>query len=489
MKKILALIVFSLFLVIPSILHAEDFKITEVKLSNFGMGGQDGPAGGSQSGPPGGQQSSPSSSEGSFGARPTSQTGSNQTGTSNSVYYSINFTTNLPTSSGDLLIKSKENDDQKLEIFGFTRLSEVGSKETAQKISDTEFSFPNAGHPLFTDIFYGDWIIVEATSTSGQKVFSDVYFITTDGKLEQAGSVATGADPTSQNKSSTPNQTSTAPTSQPSNIQNIDKGQASAQFTAYCKNYSGSGLASFFTKWACGLFAAEKSPITAFDSPYATRWGMNFFVINILSMYLMNIIVFVGLGLYIIWIITKIRPYGIVFDSKTKSPIQGAIVRIFDAEKNKLLETKVTDQAGNYNFIVKPGLYYISIIIYQFSFPTKLITKNEIPQYYRVYKGEMIRVTRNTNLSINIPLDPQGSDINKEASISSSKKIFNVLIYYLLKLRWVFIFVALASGIFLYTIKMENWYIYLAAGLFGLIIEIVWYLASRKIQFKEKTKP
>ncbi|MCL5795570.1 MAG: hypothetical protein M1338_04420 [Patescibacteria group bacterium] len=492
MKKILALIVFSLFLITPSVLHAEDFKITEVKLSNFGIGAQ-------QGGPPSGQSSGPSQNPygGSPGAQPSGSYGASPggqpNGSGNSVYYSINFTTNLAAENGDLLIKSKENADQKLEIFGFTRLSEVGSKEKAQKISDAEFSFPNAGHPLFTDIFYGDWIIVEATSTSGQKVFSDVYLITPDGKLEKVAVVPANTDPTSK-------QTNTSSAS-PTSTQNPATGKAepsgqsgqpgeigAASFNNFCSNLSGDNFSTKISRWACQLFQSGKGVIDSWGSPYAKTWDGKFYVINIISMFFLNYIIFVGLTLYALWIVTKIKPYGIVFDSQTKAPIQGAIVRIFDAEKNKLLETKVTDQAGNYNFIVKPGLYYIGIIKPQFSFPTKEITKAEIPQYYRIYKGELIRVTRNTNLSINIPLDPQSSKETEQNHNSGFKKFLSFVVFYLIKARWLLIFIAIPAGIFLYFIQINGWYIYLFGGGFALILEIAWYLAGRKIQLKEKTK-
>lgn len=496
MKKILVLIIFSLFLIAPAIVKAEDFKITEVKISNFGIGQQSGPPGGQSGGPSSGPSSGPNSeppggqpsgsSSGPSGSSPAGQTN----GSGSLVYYTVNFFTNQPAKNGDLLIKSKENAGQQLEISGFYRLSETGSQDKPQRISDTEFSFPRAGHPLFTAEFYGDWIIVDSTSANDQKAFSDVYLISPDGKLEKVGSVPANADPTSrqgQEQSPQGSQTPmvTSPTAQSPQGSSGFQGKTPAEF---CRSLPAEGILAKLMPWACDRVEQNKAfiSITSEQSPYVQKWGTTYWFIGIASSFVMNYIIFVGMALYILWIVTKIKPYGIVFDSKTKTPIQGAIVRIFDAEKNKLLETKVTDQAGNYNFIVRSGLYYISIIKPQFAFPTKQINKTEIPQYYRIYKGELIRVTGNTNLSINIPLDPQTKEEVKSTFANRIKKIFSYLVFFLIKIRWIFIFITLPAGILLYLIKIDNWYIYFFGGIFALILEVAWFIAGRRIQLKEK---
>ncbi len=55
---------------------------------------------------------------------------------------------------------------------------------------------------------------------------------------------------------------------------------------------------------------------------------------------------------------SKPKGWGIVYDKETKKPLANAIVRIFDAQYNKLLETQVTDPAGKYSFLVGNNKYY-----------------------------------------------------------------------------------------------------------------------------------
>jgi len=54
------------------------------------------------------------------------------------------------------------------------------------------------------------------------------------------------------------------------------------------------------------------------------------------------------------------KSWGIVYESKTKAPVSRAIVRIFETEYNKLLETQVTDRFGRYSFLVANNIYYVT---------------------------------------------------------------------------------------------------------------------------------
>jgi len=55
----------------------------------------------------------------------------------------------------------------------------------------------------------------------------------------------------------------------------------------------------------------------------------------------------------------KSKSWGLTFDAKTRKPLGGVIVRIFDKKFNKLLESQVTDQNGKYGFIVRRNTYYL----------------------------------------------------------------------------------------------------------------------------------
>ena len=73
------------------------------------------------------------------------------------------------------------------------------------------------------------------------------------------------------------------------------------------------------------------------------------------------------LGIYILFDILKVyftfhllRPFGLVVDEATREPLPLSVVRIFEAEKNWLLATKVTDEQGRFNFLLTPGKYYLT---------------------------------------------------------------------------------------------------------------------------------
>jgi hypothetical protein len=54
------------------------------------------------------------------------------------------------------------------------------------------------------------------------------------------------------------------------------------------------------------------------------------------------------------------KSWGIVYDERTRRPLRNAVVRVFEARYNKLLETRVTDIRGRYAFLVGNNVYYVT---------------------------------------------------------------------------------------------------------------------------------
>jgi len=52
--------------------------------------------------------------------------------------------------------------------------------------------------------------------------------------------------------------------------------------------------------------------------------------------------------------------FGIITDKKTNKPIPNVMIRVFDAEYNKLVNTMTTDKKGRYAILVGPSKYYIT---------------------------------------------------------------------------------------------------------------------------------
>ncbi|HTK04186.1 MAG TPA: prepilin-type N-terminal cleavage/methylation domain-containing protein [Candidatus Eisenbacteria bacterium] len=55
------------------------------------------------------------------------------------------------------------------------------------------------------------------------------------------------------------------------------------------------------------------------------------------------------------------KNWGIVYEQGTSRPVPQAILRIFEAKYNKLLETQVTDRHGRYHFRVGSNVYYVTV--------------------------------------------------------------------------------------------------------------------------------
>lgn len=56
----------------------------------------------------------------------------------------------------------------------------------------------------------------------------------------------------------------------------------------------------------------------------------------------------------------KPKSWGVVRASWSRKPIARAVVRIFDKEHNKLLETKITNRVGRYGFLVNSNVFYLT---------------------------------------------------------------------------------------------------------------------------------
>jgi 5-hydroxyisourate hydrolase-like protein (transthyretin family) len=54
------------------------------------------------------------------------------------------------------------------------------------------------------------------------------------------------------------------------------------------------------------------------------------------------------------------KPFGTVQDAVSGNPLPLSIVRIFDDKRNWLLETKVTDRRGRFDFLLASGTYYLT---------------------------------------------------------------------------------------------------------------------------------
>jgi hypothetical protein len=110
----------------------------------------------------------------------------------------------------------------------------------------------------------------------------------------------------------------------------------------------------------------------------------------------------------------KRKPWGVVYNSVTKEPLDPAVVVLKD-KHGEIVSTSITDLDGRYGFLVKPGMYIIEANKTGYTFPSTL-NKKEDELYSDLYYGEKIHIKEEGEvITYNIPLDPIATDWNAEA--------------------------------------------------------------------------
>jgi hypothetical protein len=120
------------------------------------------------------------------------------------------------------------------------------------------------------------------------------------------------------------------------------------------------------------------------------------------------------------------RPWGTVYDSITKQPLDPAYVELIN-NLGAEVSTSITDLDGRYGFFAPMGAYKILAHKTNYVFPSKRLegkTSDEL--YDNLYFGEQIRTSAEGEIiAKNIPLDPVKFDWNEVA-----KKNMNVMRFY-----------------------------------------------------------
>lgn len=108
-------------------------------------------------------------------------------------------------------------------------------------------------------------------------------------------------------------------------------------------------------------------------------------------------------------------PWGTVYDSVTKQPLDPAYVVLEDLT-GKEIATSITDLDGRYGFLVPPGVYRIKANKTNYQFPSKKLEgKNNDALYSDLYFNEIIEIKEGDVIARNIPMDPLKFDWNEFA--------------------------------------------------------------------------
>ncbi len=131
--------------------------------------------------------------------------------------------------------------------------------------------------------------------------------------------------------------------------------------------------------------------------------------------------------------IRKRKPWGTVYDSVTKQPLDPAYVVLMDMQGNEI-NTSITDLDGRYGFLAEPGTYKIVANKTNYVFPSaRLAGRGADELYGDLYFGEDISILMAGEvITKNIPLDPMNSDWNEQA-----KRQQNLMKFYSRRDLWI----------------------------------------------------
>ena len=123
-----------------------------------------------------------------------------------------------------------------------------------------------------------------------------------------------------------------------------------------------------------------------------------------------------GIFLIALGLKKRVTPWGVVYDSVTKQPIDPAYVVLKDLQ-GKTISSAITDLDGRYGFLKPAGVYQMSVNKTNYAFPSqKLLGKTSDELYDDLYFGQNFELKKDGQAIIkNIPMDPLRFDWNEFA--------------------------------------------------------------------------
>ena len=127
------------------------------------------------------------------------------------------------------------------------------------------------------------------------------------------------------------------------------------------------------------------------------------------------------------------KPWGVVYDSVTKQPLDPAYV-VLKSMEGLDVATAITDLDGRYGFVVpEPGNYSLYVQKTNYMFPSQKLVGQDHDELYRdLYFGEHFSITTSGEfVAKNVPMDPEKFDWNEFA-----KKSQHLMKFYSVREKW-----------------------------------------------------
>ncbi|MEO5646337.1 MAG: carboxypeptidase-like regulatory domain-containing protein [Candidatus Paceibacterota bacterium] len=193
------------------------------------------------------------------------------------------------------------------------------------------------------------------------------------------------------------------------------------------------GLGNAFAPLATGVIGFARTPIGSTTSKLASAFGIILTLISAIAIALISSpftwadLLMLPLSLWNLLLIIfgfkrRHHPWGTVYDSVTKQPIDPAYVVLTDLNGNEVA-TSITDIDGRYGFSVPPGSYKIIASKTNFNFPSmKLAGQSKDELYDQLYFGEVIEIKEDGEvITKNIPMDQLNFDWNEFAKTEQKR--------------------------------------------------------------------
>ena len=200
------------------------------------------------------------------------------------------------------------------------------------------------------------------------------------------------------------------------------------------------------------------------------------------SEFILNFFRFWSILLSAIGLRKKRKPWGTVYDSVTKQPLDPAYVVLQDKENHEIA-TAITDFDGRFGFLVSEGAYKIYVRKNNYSFPSRKLfgTKND-ELYDNLYFGEFLDLKQDKLIIKNIPMDPEKFDWNEFTKKDKKLLKFNSpYAHALARISNVLFYFGFILALLLLVINIYNYY--------NIAIVVLYLIFSflRKIGIKQKS--
>jgi len=115
---------------------------------------------------------------------------------------------------------------------------------------------------------------------------------------------------------------------------------------------------------------------------------------------------------------TKRKGFGQVYESLSKRPVDLAVVRVIDADRKRIVMSRVTDSSGRFLAILQPGRYQFLVSKPGHDFPSRLLAGDEYDAGIgRIYTGGILEHDSRGPLEVNLPIDSPEDNVSVEQAL------------------------------------------------------------------------